>query len=63
MQKSVKFEPESQPISPAAYHCVHVSPRKTTTYTLTAEDAEGNTKTATAEVESPSLTDSYVKRI
>jgi hypothetical protein len=49
--KSVKFEPESQPISPAAYHCVQVSPRKTTTYTLTAEDAAGNTKTATAEVE------------
>jgi hypothetical protein len=30
---------------------VHVSPRKTTSYTFTAEDAAGRTKSATVKVE------------
>jgi hypothetical protein len=44
--KSVKLEPQSQPVWPAFIHCVQVSPTKTTTYTLTAEDAAGHEKTA-----------------
>jgi hypothetical protein len=49
--KSVKLEPQSEPVWPAFSRCVHVSPHKTTTYTLTAEDAAGHTKSATVNVE------------
>ena len=49
--KSVTLEPPSEPVWPAFSRCVHVSPRKTTTYTFTAEDAVGHTKTATVKVE------------
>jgi len=48
--QSVKLEPQSQPVWPAQSRCVQVTPRKTTTYTLTAEDASGQTKTATVVV-------------
>jgi hypothetical protein len=49
--KSVTLEPQSEPVWPAFSRCVHVSPRKTTKYTLTAEDAAGHTKSATISVE------------
>jgi hypothetical protein len=49
--KSVKIEPPSEPVWPAFSRCVHVSPRKTTMYTFTAEDAAGQTKSATVKVE------------
>ena len=49
--KSVKIEPPSEPVWPAFSRCVHVSPRKTTTYTFTAKDAAGQTKSATVKVE------------
>jgi hypothetical protein len=49
--KSVTIDPPSEPVWPAFSRCVHVSPRKSTTYTLTAEDAAGHTKTATVNVE------------
>jgi len=42
--KSVKLDPPAEPVWPAFSRCVHVSPRKTTTYTFTAEDASGQTK-------------------
>jgi hypothetical protein len=48
--QSVKLEPQPEPVWPAQSHCVKVSPHKTTTYTLTAEDASGQTKTATVVV-------------
>jgi hypothetical protein len=48
--KSVKLEPQPEPVWPAFSHCVEVSPRQTTKYTLTAEDGEGHIKTATIEV-------------
>ncbi len=49
--KSVTLEPQSEPVWPAFSRCVHVSPHKTTTYTLTAEDAAGHTKSAAIQVE------------
>jgi hypothetical protein len=49
--KSVTLEPPSEPVWPAFSRCVHVSPHKTTTYTLTAEDAAGHTKSAAIQVE------------
>ena len=49
--KTVKIEPEAEePVWPAYSRCVHVSPRKDTTYTLTIEDASGHAKSATVEV-------------
>ena len=49
--KSVRLEPPSEPVWPAFSRCVHVSPHKTTAYTLTAEDAAGHTKSATVKIE------------
>ena len=49
--KSVTLEPASEPVWPAFSRCVHVSPHKTTAYTLTAEDATGHTKSATVKIE------------
>jgi hypothetical protein len=48
--KTVKLEPQPNPVWPSYSRCVDVAPTKTTTYTLTVEDAAGNTKTQTAEV-------------
>ncbi len=42
----VKIEPGVEPIKPAITHCLDVFPKKTTTYTLKAEDAKGNSKSA-----------------
>jgi hypothetical protein len=48
--KTVKLEPQSNPVWPSYARCVDVSPIKTTTYTLTIADAVGNTKTQSLEV-------------
>jgi hypothetical protein len=45
--QSVHIEPFSGEAWPSYGRCVSVSPRTDTTYTLTAKDAAGNTKTAT----------------
>jgi hypothetical protein len=49
--KTVTLEPQPNAVWPAFERCVSVSPKKTTTYTFTATDAKGNTKTKTAEVD------------
>ncbi|HEX4003941.1 MAG TPA: hypothetical protein VHX36_14920 [Candidatus Acidoferrales bacterium] len=49
--KSVTLEPQSSPVWPSYERCVSVTPHKTTTYTLTATDATGHTKSATITVE------------
>ncbi len=48
--KTVKLEPQSNPVWPSYSRCVDVTPKKTTTYTLTIADAMGNTKAQTLEV-------------
>jgi hypothetical protein len=48
--KTVKLEPQSNPVWPSYSRCLEVTPSKTTTYTLTIADAAGNTKTQTLEV-------------
>lgn len=48
--KTVKLEPQSNPVWPSYSRCVDVTPAKSTTYTLTITDAAGNTKTQTLEV-------------
>lgn len=48
--KSVKLEPQTQPVWPSAAHCVDVSPTKSMTYTLTIVNAAGAAKSQTVEV-------------
>jgi hypothetical protein len=48
--KSVTLDPKDANVYPAINNCVIVTPRKTTTYTLTAVDAQGNNKTASLTV-------------
>jgi hypothetical protein len=48
--KTVKLEPQDNPVWPSYNRCVEVSPSKDTTYTLTIQDAAGNTKTQTLDI-------------
>jgi len=48
--KSVRLEPQTSAVWPSYMRCVEVAPKKDTTYTLTAEDGHGDTKTATVVV-------------
>jgi hypothetical protein len=48
--KVVKLEPQDNPMWPSYGRCVDVKPTKTTTYTLTAEDAAGHNMTQTVEI-------------
>ena len=48
--KTVKLEPQPNPVWPSYARCVEVSPAKNTTYTLTISDAAGHTQTQTLEV-------------
>jgi hypothetical protein len=49
--KEVKLDPPASAVWPSVGRCVAASPRKETAYTLTAVDAQGNTKTATVTVQ------------
>ena len=49
--KEVRLDPPIAPVWPSSARCVYASPKKETIYTLTAVDAQGNTKTATATVQ------------
>ena len=46
----VKIEPDVEPVKPSISHCLDVYPKKTTTYTLKAENANGNTKSASLTI-------------
>lgn len=48
--KTVKLEPQSNPVWPSYSRCVDVTPSKTTIYTLTITDAADNTKSLSLEV-------------
>jgi hypothetical protein len=48
--KTVKLEPQANPVWPSYSRCVDVNPTKSTTYTLTIADAAGNTRTQSLEV-------------
>ena len=50
--KSVKLDPpEVASMFPSLNRCVKVAPKKTTTYTFTADDGKGNAKTAQLTIE------------
>ncbi len=48
--KKVRLEPQTQAVWPSTAHCVDVSPNKSTTYTLTIEDAAGHTQSQEVEL-------------
>jgi hypothetical protein len=48
--KTVKLEPPVEDIKPSYHHCMEISPKTTTTYTITADDGKGNTKSLSLEV-------------
>jgi hypothetical protein len=48
--RTVKLEPQPNPVWPSYSRCVDVAPTKTTTYTLTVQDGAGNTKSQTVQV-------------
>ena len=48
--KKVTLEPPVGPVWPSYSRCLDVSPTKETTYTLTVEDARGNSKSATVTI-------------
>ncbi len=49
--KTVRLEPQTNAVWPSFSRCVDVAPSKDTTYTLTAEDAGGHSKTAALVVQ------------
>ncbi|MGA9882118.1 MAG: hypothetical protein WBQ34_00195 [Candidatus Acidiferrales bacterium] len=49
--KTVSITPPVGDVWPAFDHCVSVTPRKTTTYTITIADAAGHTKSTTTKLE------------
>lgn len=50
--QSVKIEPDiGRGVWPTVNRCIDIVPKKTTTYTLTAQDAHGNSKTASFTLE------------
>jgi hypothetical protein len=44
--KTIQIDPPVEGVWPSLNRCMSISPNKDTTYTLTAQDAAGNTKTA-----------------
>jgi hypothetical protein len=49
--KAVKLEPPIANVWPSVDRCIQVAPKKTTTYTFTADDGKGNAKTAQLTIE------------
>jgi hypothetical protein len=49
--KTITLEPQSNPVWPSYSRCVDVSPNKDTVYTLTVQDAAGNTRSQTVAVQ------------
>jgi hypothetical protein len=49
--KAVRLDPPAGNVWPALTRCMPIEPKKNTTYTLTAEDAGGQTKTATVTLQ------------
>jgi hypothetical protein len=46
----VKLDPPVEAAKPSAYHCLTIAPRATTTYTLTASNEQGQTKSLAVTV-------------
>jgi hypothetical protein len=48
--KTLKLDPPVAEIKPAYRHCLEIAPTKTTTYTITADDGKGHTKSESLTV-------------
>jgi hypothetical protein len=48
--KTVKLDPPVEPVHPAPSYCFEISPRQTTTYTITAEDGNGKSVQQSATI-------------
>jgi hypothetical protein len=48
--KTVKLEPQDNPVWPSYNRCVEVKPKKDTTYTLTIDDGAGHSQSQQLEV-------------
>lgn len=48
--KTVTLDPPIAEMWPSATRCINISPKKTTNYTLTAADAQGNKKSLSVEL-------------
>lgn len=49
--QTVKIDPPIEAAKPSYHHCIEIAPKKTTTYTITAADVKGNTKTESLTVQ------------
>ncbi len=49
--KTVKIDPPVEQAKPTYYHCVEIAPKTTTTYTITAQDGKGNSKSESLTVQ------------
>ena len=49
--KTVKLDPPVEQAKPSYHHCLEISPKTTTTYTITAEDGRGNSKSESITVQ------------
>ncbi len=47
---TVKIDPPVEPLKPTYLHCFDVTPKRTTTYTITADDGKGHTKSESLEL-------------
>lgn len=47
---AVKLDPPVAEIKPSYRHCLEIAPKTTTTYTITAEDGKGNSKSESITV-------------
>lgn len=49
--KEVKIDPPLEPIKPSYHHCLEIAPKKTTTYTITADDGAGHSKSESLTIQ------------
>jgi hypothetical protein len=47
----VELDPQIEQAKPTYRHCIEIAPKKTTTYTIKATDAKGNTKSQSLTVQ------------
>lgn len=48
--KTVKLDPPVEQAKPTYHHCVDIAPKQTTTYTITAADSKGNSKSESVTI-------------
>jgi hypothetical protein len=49
--KAVKIDPPVEQLRPSYHHCFEIAPKKTTTYTITADDGAGHTKSQSLTIQ------------